>query len=131
MSKAMNNRFQKQTFGQELRALRMEKGVTLRAMARLMEVTPTYLSQVEQDKYNPPTEDRIIQMGQILHLSQGQIDELVVMAGRVSENLRNAVTEHPREMATFLRAAQGLNAEDIRELIKRARKLRKGPLADE
>ena len=120
----MVNEFAEQTFGQTLRALRMDKDVTLRDMARRLDVTPTYLSQVEQDKFNPPTEDRIKQMGQILGLPQEQVDELVAMAGRVSQELREAVTEHPREMATFLRTARGLTAEDICELTDRAQKLR-------
>lgn len=102
----------------------MKEDVTLRDMARRLGVTPTYLSQVEQDKFKPPTEDRIKQMGLILNLPQEQVDELVAMAGRVSQDLREVVTEHPREMATFLRTAKGLTAEDILELTKRAQKLR-------
>jgi len=120
----MVNEFAGQTFGQTLRTLRMAKDVTLRDMARRLELTPTYLSQVEQDKFSPPTEDRIKQMGQILGLAQAQVDELVAMAGRVSKDLHDAVTEHPREMASFLRTARGLTAEDIRELTERAQKLK-------
>jgi len=120
----MVSEFAGQTFGQALRALRMKEDVTLRDMARRLGVTPTYLSQVEQDKFKPPTEDRIKQMGLILNLPQEQVDELVAMAGRVSQDLREVVTEHPREMATFLRTAKGLTAEDILELTKRAQKLR-------
>ncbi len=120
----MVSEFDGQTFGQALRALRMEKDVTLRDMARRLDVTPTYLSQVEQDKFNPPTEDRIKQISQVLDLPQEQVDELVAMAGRVSKDLHDAVKEHPREMATFLRTARGLTAEDIRKLTKRAQKLK-------
>jgi len=120
----MVSEFTGQTFGQTLRALRGEKNVKLRDMARRLGLTPTYLSQVEQDKFKPPTEERIKQMGQILNLPQEQVDELVAMAGRVSTDLREAVTEHPREMATFLRTARGLTAEDILELTEQAQKLR-------
>jgi len=120
----MVNEFAGQMFGQTLRELRMAKDVTLRDMARRLELTPTYLSQVEQDKFSPPTEDRIKQMGEILNLAQAQVDELVAMAGRVSKDLHDAVTEHPREMASFLRTARGLTAEDIRELTERAQKLK-------
>jgi DNA-binding XRE family transcriptional regulator len=120
----MVNEFQGQTFGQALRALRMGKNVTLRELARRLEVTPTYLSQVEQDKFGPPTEDRVIQVGQILDLSQEQVDELVALAGRVSKDLHEIVSEHPREMATFLRTARGLTAEDIQQLTEEARRLK-------
>lgn len=120
----MVNEFAGQTFGQTLRNLRMAKDVTLRDMARRLDLTPTYLSQVEQGKFAPPTEDRIKQMGEILDLDQAQVDELVAMAGRVSKDLHDVVTEHPREMATFLRTARGLTGEDIRELTERAQRLK-------
>jgi HTH-type transcriptional regulator, competence development regulator len=120
----MVNEFAGQTFGQALRALRMEKNVTLRDMARRLDLTPTYLSQVEQDKFSPPTEDRIKQMGQILDLPQEQVDQLVAMAGRVPQDLHDVLDEHPHEMASFLRTARGLTAGDIRQLTEEAEKLK-------
>ena len=123
-SKAMAKKSKGRSFGQRLRALRMDADITLREMARRLEVTPTYLSQVEQDKFNPPTEQRIQQVGRILRLPREHVDELVAMAGRVSTDLRKAVKAHPREMATFLRAAKGLTAEDIRKLTRHAQRLK-------
>ena len=120
----MVNEFAGQTFGQALRALRMEKNVTLRDMARRVDLTPTYLSQVEQDKFSPPTEDRIKQMGQILDLPQEQVDQLVAMAGRVPQDLHDVLDEHPHEMASFLRTARGLTADDIRQLTEEAKRLK-------
>ncbi len=120
----MVNEFDGQAFGKTLRALRMDKDITLRDMSRRLEVTPTYLSQVEQDKFSPPTEERITQIGQILDLSQEQVDELVAMAGRVSKDLHDIVTEHPREMASFLRTARGLTAQEIQKLTQQAQKLK-------
>ena len=120
----MVNEFEGQTLGQALRALRMEKNVTLRDMARRLDVTPTYLSQVEQDKFSPPTEERIKQIGQILDLPQEQVDHLVALAGRVPKDLHEVLEEHPHEMASFLRTARGLTAEDIRQLTQEAQKLK-------
>ena len=120
----MVNEFAGQTFGQALRALRMERNVTLRDMARRLDLTPTYLSQVEQDKFSPPTEDRIKQMGQILDLPQEQVDQLVAMAGRVPQDLHDVLDEHPHEMASFLRTARGLTANDIRQLTEEAERLK-------
>ena len=120
----MVNEFAGQTFGQALRALRMERNVTLRDMARRLDLTPTYLSQVEQDKFNPPTEARIKQMGLILDLPQEQVDQLVALAGRVPKDLHEVLEEHPHEMASFLRTARGLTAEDIRQLTTEAERLK-------
>jgi transcriptional regulator with XRE-family HTH domain len=120
----MVTEFEGKTFGQALRALRMQRHITLRDLSRRLDLTPTYLSQVEQNKFNPPTEDRIKQIGAVLGLSQAQMDELVALAGRVSEELHDAVKEHPREMATFLRTARGLTADDIRQLTEEAKRLK-------
>ena len=120
----MVNEFEGQTFGQALRALRMDRDVTLRDMARRLELTPTYLSQVEQDKFSPPTEERIKQIGQILDLPQEQVDQLVALAGRVPQDLHDVLDEHPHEMASFLRTARGLTAEDIRQLTTEAERLK-------
>lgn len=120
----MVDEFAGRTLGGAIRALREAREVTLREMARRLNVTPTYLSQVEQGRFSPPTEDRINQIGQILGLSQGQIDELVALAGRVSQDLHDAVREHPREMATFLRTARGLTAGDIEALTEEAQRLK-------
>ncbi len=48
----------KQTFGQLLREKRVAKGFSLRKFATLVDVSPTYISQVEQDNIDPPTADR-------------------------------------------------------------------------
>jgi len=45
----------RQTFGQVLREARLAKGITLRKFAEMVGISPTYLSQVEQDNADPPT----------------------------------------------------------------------------
>jgi DNA-binding XRE family transcriptional regulator len=58
------------TFGQMLREKRITKGFSLRKFAELVGVSPTYLSQVEQDNVDPPTADRVKRMAELL-LQQG------------------------------------------------------------
>jgi transcriptional regulator with XRE-family HTH domain len=45
----------RQTFGQVLREARLAKGITLRKFAEMVGISPTYLSQVEQENVDPPT----------------------------------------------------------------------------
>ena len=81
-----------------------------------------YLSKVERDDFNPPSEEKVRAIAQAL----GQdADELLALAGRVSADLANIIQRHPREMATFLRAANGLSAEEMQRLAEEARRLRK------
>lgn len=114
-------RKKKVRFGPHIRELRLAKGVTLREFARLLEVTPTYISQIEQEKFNPPAEDRIVRMAELLGVDA---DELLGLAGRVADDLPEIIREHPREMATFLRTASGLSAAEISKLAKQAQRLK-------
>jgi transcriptional regulator with XRE-family HTH domain len=113
------------TLGQTLRSLRMDKGITLREMARRLDLTPTYVSLIEQNRASPPTEERIRQIGQILQLSEEQVDQLIAMAGRVPEDLHKMYDEHPHALASFLRTAKGLTPEDFRKLTEVAEELKK------
>ena len=54
------------SFGQELRAKRIAKGFSLRKFAKLVDVSPTYLSQVEQENVDPPTAERVTRMAELL-----------------------------------------------------------------
>jgi hypothetical protein len=44
---------------------------------------------------------------------------------RVSSDLADIIQRRPREMATFLRAANGLSAEEMQRLADEARRLKK------
>lgn len=106
-------------FGERIRALRLAKGMTLREFARLLEVSPTYVSQIEQDKYAPPAEERVLRMAEIL---DQDADELLALAGRVADDLPEIIRRHPRELATFLRTVRDLPAAEIRKLTEQAQK---------
>jgi len=54
------------TFGERLRQKRLDKKITLRKFADLIGVSSTYLSQVEQGRYDPPTADRVTQIAKTL-----------------------------------------------------------------
>ncbi len=78
-------------------------------------MSPTYLSKVERDEFKPPTEEKVRAIAEALGQDP---DELLALAGRVSSDLADIIQRHPREMATFLRAANGLSAEEARRLKK-------------
>ena len=109
-------------FGATVRRLREEKKIGLRKFAQMVGMSPTYLSKVERDEFNPPSEEKIRAIAKAL----GQdADELLALAGRVSAELADIIKRHPREMATFLRAANGLSAEEMQRLAEDARRLKK------
>jgi transcriptional regulator with XRE-family HTH domain len=113
----------KKTFGDLLREKRIAKGYSLRKFAELIDVSPTYLSLVEQSKVErPPTAERVRKMAEVLGENP---DEWIVLAGRVPEDLPGIVRTEPTEMPELLRAAKGLSAERLRELAEQARRMKK------
>jgi transcriptional regulator with XRE-family HTH domain len=111
----------RRTFGQLLREKRIEKGFSLRKFAELVGISPTYLSQVEQDNADPPTAERVKRMADLLGENT---DEWIGLAGRVPEDLPAIIQKEPTEMPELLREASGLTVEQLRKLRHQARKLK-------
>lgn len=108
-------------FGDVLREKRMEKGYSLRKFAQLVGVSPTYLSQVEQNNVDPPTADRVKRMAEILGES---VDDMTALAGRLQEDLPEIIREK-REMPDLLRAMRGLTADQLRKVREDIERLKK------
>lgn len=114
--------FKKQrSFGEILREARIEEKFSLRKFAQLTDVSPAYLSQVEQAKVAPPTADRVKQMAELL---EANVDEWIALAGRVPGDLPEIIQRNPAAMPELLREASGLTAEQLKKLIKGARKMK-------
>ena len=110
---------EREKFGAFIRSERQAREIGLREMAKMIGVSPTYISKVERDEFTPPTEQKVRAIAKILHCDP---DELLAMAGRVPADLADIIKRHPVEMSTLLRTANGLSAEAIAQLAKRAEK---------
>ena len=89
-------------------------------------MSPTYLSKVERDQFNPPSEEKI----KAIPAALGEdANGLLALAGRVSSDLADIVQRqiqrHPREAADFLRSVNGLSAKDMQRLAEQAQQLKK------
>jgi transcriptional regulator with XRE-family HTH domain len=118
----MSKRKTNKSFGQTLREKRIAKGFSLRKFAELVDVSPTYLSQVEQDKIAAPTADRVRTMAEELGEN---VDEWTALAGRLTEDLPDIIHEAPSAVPDLLRAIRGLSPEQLRELRKRAERMKR------
>ena len=87
-------------FGKFVRRRREAKDFGLRQMSKMIGVSPTYLSKVERDEFNPPAEEKIKAIAEILDLD---VDELLARGGKVSSDLTEIIKEHPRTVAQILR----------------------------
>ncbi len=106
-------------FGAFVRREREAKEIGLREMAKLIDVSPTYLSKIERDEFPPPAEDRVKAIAKIIGCDA---DDLLARAGRVATDLSDIIKRHPVELAALLRTTKGLSAGDIAGLARRAQK---------
>jgi transcriptional regulator with XRE-family HTH domain len=83
-------------FGAFVRRHREAKEIGLREMAKMIGVSPTYLSKVERDEFAPPVEDKVKAIAKIIGCDT---DELMARADRVSSDLSDIIKRHPVELA--------------------------------
>jgi transcriptional regulator with XRE-family HTH domain len=108
-------------FGELVRRKRGEKEIGLREMAKMIGVSPTYLSKVERDEFPPPAEDKVRKIAVIIGCD---VDELLARAGRVSSDLSDIIKQHPRELAALLRTTKGLSVDEMTRLARQAQKVK-------
>jgi len=106
-------------FGEFVRREREAKDVGLREMAKMIGVSPTYLSKVERDEFAPPAEDKVKAIAGVLGCD---VDELLARAGKVASDLSDIIKRHPVELAALLRTTKGLTPGDITKLARNAQK---------
>jgi transcriptional regulator with XRE-family HTH domain len=106
-------------FGALVRREREAKELGLREMAKMIGVSPTYLSKVERDEFPPPAEDRVKEIAKVIGYDA---DELLALAGRVASDISDIIKRQPVELAALLRTTKGLKAEDIARLAREAQR---------
>jgi transcriptional regulator with XRE-family HTH domain len=110
----------KQTFGAVIREAREAKEISLRDLAKRIEVSPTFLSKVETEDWKPK-EDKLRKIASILALDG---DELVAHAGRVPSDLTDIIKKHgaKAELAALLRITKGYSAGEMNKLVQAAKR---------
>ena len=106
-------------FGAFVRREREAREIGLREMAKMIGVSPTYLSKVERDEFAPPAEDKVKAIAQVIGCDA---DDLLARAGRVSTDISDIIKRHPVQLAALLRTTKGLTGDDIARLAQQARK---------
>ena len=110
---------EEQRFGVFVRREREARGFGLREMAKMIGVSPTYLSKVERDEFAPPAEDKVKAIAQVLDCDA---DDLLARAGRVSTDISDIIKRHPVELASLLRTTKGLSADGITRITRQAQR---------
>jgi transcriptional regulator with XRE-family HTH domain len=116
------------TFGEFMKRKREKKQISLRELARRLEVSAPFLSDVENNRRAPLTEERLSTLAVVLNLSEAEEAEMYDIVGHqkglLAPDLNRYVNERPYVNAA-LRIARKLEANEddwkmfIKELIKR------------
>ena len=96
------------TFGDLLRACRLEAGMGLRELARRLDISAGYLSDVELNHVPPPSEEVIVSIAGMLSVDRSR---LLNAARKVDPELADYVVNRPRA-ADFLRMAKDRDFSD-------------------
>jgi HTH-type transcriptional regulator, competence development regulator len=105
----------KMRFAETVRAERTRQGISLRELAKRLDITPTYLSKIERMEFAPPAEDKIKDTARILALDP---DLLLAKAGKVDSDVLKIILDNRQVVAKFLRAAKRLSKTGIDDLQK-------------
>jgi transcriptional regulator with XRE-family HTH domain len=100
-------------FGQYLKMLREARDVTLRELSRQTGLSAPYLSDVENDRSQPLTKDRIEKVISVLQLSEEEQNQLFDLAGRERNEVAADLPEYIMDndyVTAALRTARDLKA---------------------
>ncbi|PKL27825.1 MAG: XRE family transcriptional regulator [Spirochaetae bacterium HGW-Spirochaetae-2] len=116
------------TFGEYLKHKRDEKQISLREVARTLGVSAPFLSDVENNRRGPLTEERLADLAKVLNLNEKEKAEMYDIVGKqkglLAPDLNPYVTDRPYVNAA-LRTARNLEANEedwqrfVDDLIKR------------
>ncbi|MCK5518726.1 MAG: hypothetical protein KAI61_04860 [Alphaproteobacteria bacterium] len=72
-------------------------------------MTLPIISQIERNEFNPPTEERIKVIVEILG---EDLDNMLALAKKIPSDLSGIIQKNPKEVAVFLRTAKGLSRDE-------------------
>jgi HTH-type transcriptional regulator, competence development regulator len=113
----------RERLGDRIKRLRKQRELGLRETAGKLGISASYLSLIETGQVKTPPAPKVI--ADVARLLEDDFDALLLLAGRVPEDIEDALVADPA-LTTFLRTAseQGLSGKDLIDLLaaKKARK---------
>lgn len=103
------------TFGGYVFQKRMERNISLRKMAELLEYSAPFWSEVEKGKKNPPSLDKLQQIAKILSLTDDETTQLYDLSLKRRDTIPPDIPAYISEneiIKVALRTARDLGAEE-------------------
>lgn len=103
------------TFGKTIQSLRRERDLTQREAAEALEIDFTYLSKLENDRGEPPSERTVRNLAKLL---EADPEELLALAGRLPTELRDRA-QSDVTFARLLRRLPDASSSELKDIYKR------------
>ena len=108
------------SLGEVIRKARVATGRSLREFARALDITPSYQSDIENDR-RVPSEEVLKKIAELLSLNY---EELMALAGRFGEDAARYLRRHPTAGALFRKLSETNAPEDVlRKMLQEAEEL--------
>ena len=125
---AKTGTMQERTLGEIIREGRLAQKLGLRELARELGITPSYLSDIENDR-RVPSEDVLRKLAARLNLD---VDHLLALAGRFGDDAERYMKRNPSVGVLFRRISENkLKEDDIQKLVDQVEKLGKDKHKDQ
>jgi transcriptional regulator with XRE-family HTH domain len=85
------------TFGSFIREKRKEKGISLRRLTEIVDMSPVHLSNLENDRRPAPKEDMLKKLIQVLLLNSAEQTELYELAAK-----SKAIPSVPQDLPEYI-----------------------------
>ncbi|MBV4417480.1 helix-turn-helix domain-containing protein [Clostridium tyrobutyricum] len=111
------------SFGKFIADKRKTLGITLRGMAAELGIAPAYLSDIEKGRRYPPDMDRLIQIAEILKLTEDEKHTMFDLAGEgkntISPDLPEYIMSSKKVRVALRKAREVATEEDWDEFVKK------------
>lgn len=107
------------TLGELLRDARVQKGISLRTIAKDLGIAPSYLSDIENDR-RVPAEEVLKRAATLLGID---FDQVMAQAGRFGEKAERYFRRQPEAVLLFRKISdKNLDSADLRKLQEKIEK---------
>ena len=108
--------------GEIIREIRNEKGISLRRLAEIVNVSNVNILYIEKGKINTS----LPVLKGIANALNYNIDKLLALADMINDDIRSIINKRPVAITEFLRAAKNLTNNDWDTLTKQIIDMNKG-----
>jgi transcriptional regulator with XRE-family HTH domain len=111
-AKANGTRERDVLFGRTLQVLRLGRRLSIRRLAALVGVSPSYISRIERGEFPPPATPAITRLSRVLDVER---ELLLTLSDRVPDDVLDVVRQRSRLVARLLRAANRYSDDELEQ----------------